>query len=115
MSKSAQRKIFFVTRGAQRVQKKRQMTLRGAVTHIYVKKQDFKSGGHEAGRLPDHKVVLRGAKKLYRRSEPQKLKEKTPNALQKAVTRVRQSEFKKVYKDLKGKFKELGSNVMNSS
>ena len=88
--KTAEQKTFFMTRGERRARRKRDMTLRAAVTRRYVKNKDFKTGRCKAGRPPDRKVEPRGAKKSYRR-EPQEVRKKTPKALQKAVRRVLQS------------------------
>ena len=112
--KTAEQKTFFMTRGERRAQRKRDMTLRAAATRRYVKNKDFKTGRCKAGRPPDCKVGPRGAKKSFRRREPQELK-KTPKALQKAVRRVLQSQYEKVYKDLRGKFKKVRSLVKKSS
>ena len=110
--KTAKQKIFFV---AQRVRREeRKTTLQAAATRRYVKKHKFKTGRCKAGRPPDRKVGPRGAKKSFRRREPQEVK-KTPKALQKAVRRVLQSQYEKVYKDLRGKFKKLRSSVKKSS
>ena len=102
--KSAKRKIFFMTRGARIEKKKRETTPQAAARRVR-KNKDFKTGRCTAGRPPDLKVGPRGAKKSFRRREPQELK-KTPKALQKAVRRVLQSQYEKVYKDLRGKFKK---------
>ena len=112
--KTAEQKTFFMTRGERRARRKRDMTLRAAATRRYVKNKDFKTGRCKAGRPPDRKVEPRGAKKSYRR-EAQEVRKKTPKALQKAVRRARRCEYKKVYKDLKGKFKKLKSSVKKSS
>ena len=90
------------------------MTLQGAATQRHAKVRDFKIGWRTAGRPPDRKVEPRGAKKSFRRREPQEVK-KTPKALQKAVRKVLQSQYEKVYKDLRGKFKKLRSFVKKSS
>ena len=111
--KSAKRKIFFMTRGARIEKKKRETTPQAAVRRVR-KNKDFKTGRCTAGRPPDLKVGPRGAKKSFRRREPQELK-KTPKALQKAVRRVLQSQYEKVYKDLRGKFKKVRSLVKKSS
>ena len=112
--KTAEQKTFFMTRGECRARRKRDMTLRAAATRRYVKKHMFKTGRRKAGRPPDRKVGPRGAKKSFRRREPQEVK-KTPKALQKAVRRVLQSQYEKVYKDLRGKFKKVRSLVKKSS
>ena len=112
--KTAEQKTFFMTRGERRAGRKRDMTLRTTATRRYVKNKDFKTGRCKAGRPPDRNVEPRGAKKSYRR-EPQEVRKKTPKALQKAVRRARRCEYKKVYKDLKGKFKKLRSSVKKSS
>ena len=112
--KTAEQKTFFMTRGERRARRKRDMTLRAAATRRYVKNKDFKTGRCKAGRPPDRKVEPRGAKKSYRR-EPQEVRKKTPKALQKAVRRVLQSQYEKVYKDLRGKFKKVRSLVKKSS
>ena len=110
--KTAKQKIFFV---AQRVRREeRKTTLQAAATRRYVKKHKFKTGRCKAGRPPDRKVGPRGAKKSFRRREPQEVK-KTPKALQKAVRRVLQGQYAKVYKDLRGKFKKGRSLVKKSS
>ena len=111
--KSAKRKIFFMMRGARRGKKKRETTLQAASRRVR-KNKDFKTGRCKAGRPPDSKVEPRGAKKLFRRRKPQEVK-KTPKALQKAVRRVLQSQYEKVYKDLRGKFKKVRSLVKKSS
>ena len=110
--KTAKQKIFFVAQGAHREERK--TTLQAAAPRRYVKNKDFKTGRCKAGRPPDRKVEPRGAKKSYRR-EAQEVRKKTPKALQKAVRRARRCEYKKVYKDLKGKFKKLKSSVKKSS
>ena len=110
--KTAKQKTFFVAQGARR--KERKTTLQAAATRRYVKKHKFMTGRCKAGRPPDRIVGLRGAKKSFRRREPQELK-KTPKALQKAVRRVLQSQYEKVYKDLRGKFKKVRSLVKKSS
>ena len=102
--KTAKQKTFFVAQGARREERK--TTLQAAATRRYVKKHMFKTGRCKAGRPPDRKVEPQGAKKSFRRREPQEVK-KTPKALQKAVRRARRCEYEKVYKDLKGKFKKL--------
>ena len=112
--KSAKRKIFFMTRGARIEKKKRKTTLQAAATRRYVKSHEFKTGRGKAGRPPDRKVEPRGAKISFRRREPQEVK-KTPKALQKAVRQVLQSQYAKVYKDLRGKFKKVRSLVKKSS
>ena len=112
--KSAKRKIFFMMRGERRARRKRDTTLRAAATRRYVKNKDLKTGRCKAGRPPDRKVEPRGAKKSFRRREPQEVK-KTPKALQKAVRRVLQGQYAKVYKDLRGKFKKVRSLVKKSS
>ena len=111
--KSAKRKIFFMTRGARIEKRKRETTPQAAVRRVR-KKKDFKTGRRKAGRPPDRKVEPRGAKKSYRR-EPQEVRKKTPKALQKAVRRVLQSQYEKVYKDLRGRFKKVRSLVKKSS
>ena len=111
--KSAKRKIFFMTRGARIEKKKRETTPQAAARKVQ-KNKDFKTGWCTAGRPPDRKVEPRGAKKSFRRCEPQEVK-KTPKALQKAVRRVLQSQYEKVYKDLRGKFKKVRSLVKKSS
>ena len=110
--KTAKQKTFFVAQGARREERK--TTLQAAATRRYVKKHKFKTGRRKAGRPPDRKIELRGAKKSFRRREPQEVK-KTPKALQKAVRRVLQSQYEKVYKDLRGKFKKVRSLVKKSS
>ena len=111
--KSAKRKIFFMTRGARIEKKKRETTPQAAARRVR-KNKDFKTGRCTAGRPPDRKVEPRGAKKSFRRREPQEVK-KTPKALQKAVRKVFQGQYAKVYKDLKGKFKKVRSLVKKSS
>ena len=111
--KSAKRKVFFMTRGARIEKKKRETTPQAAARRVR-KNKDFKTGRCKAGRPPDRKVEPRGAKKSYRR-EAQEVRKKTPKALQKAVRRARRCEYKKVYKDLKGKFKKVRSLVKKSS
>ena len=111
--KSAKRKIFFMTRGARIGKKKRETTLQAASRRVR-KNKDFKTGRCKAGRPPDRKVGPRGAKKSFRRREPQ-VRKKTPKALQKEVRRVLQSQYAKVYKDLRGKFKKVRSLVKKSS
>ena len=111
--KSAKRKIFFVMQGVRIRKKKRETTLRAAARRVQENK-DFKTGRCKAGRPPDRKVGPRGAKKSFRRRKPQEVK-KTPKALQKAARRVLQSQYEKVYKDLKGKFKKVRSLVKKSS
>ena len=110
--KTAKQKTFFVAQGARREERK--TTLQAAATRRYVKKHKFKTGRRKAGRPPDREVEPRGAKKSFRRREPQEVK-KTPKALQKAVRKVLQSQYAKVYKDLRGKFKKLRSSVKKSS
>ena len=110
--KTAKQKTFFVAQRARREERK--TTLQAAAIRIYVKKHKFKTGRCKAGRPPDRKVEPRGAKKSYRR-EPQEVRKKTPKALQKAVRRARRCEYKKVYKDLRGKFKKVRSLVKKSS
>ena len=88
--KTAKQKIFFVAQGARREERK--TTLQAVATRRYVKNKDFKTGRCKAGRPPDRKVGPRGAKKSFRRREPQEVK-KTPKALQKAVRRVLQSQY----------------------
>ena len=110
--KTAKQKIFFVAQRARREERK--TTLQAAATRRYVKKHKFKTGRRKAGRPPDRKVGPRGAKKSFRRHEPQEVK-KTSKALQKAVRRARRCEYEKVYKDLKGKFKKGRSLVKKSS
>ena len=110
--KTAKQKIFFVAQGARREEGK--TTLQAAATRRYVKKHKFKTGRRKAGRPPDRKVEPRGAKKSFRRREPQ-VRKKTPKALQKEVRRVLQSQYAKVYKDLRGKFKKVRSLVKKSS
>ena len=112
--KTAEQRTFFMTRGERRARRKRDTTLRAAATRRYVKNEDFKTGRRKAGRPPDRKVEPRGAKKSFRRREPQEVK-KNPKALQKAVRRARRCEYEKVYKDLKGKFKKVRSLVKKSS
>ena len=111
--KSAKGKIFFMTRGA-RIGKKKRDTTPQAAARRERKNKDFKTGRCKAGRPPDRKVEPRGAKKSFRRRELQEVK-KTPKALQKAVRRVLQSQYEKVYKDLRGKFKKVRSLVKKSS
>ena len=106
--KTTKQKIFFVAQQACRDERK--TTLLAAATRRYVKKQEFKTGRCKAGRPPDRKVGPRGAKKSFRRREPQEVK-KNPKALQKAVRRVLQSQYAKVYKDLRGRFKKVRSLV----
>ena len=79
-----------------------------------MKNKDLKTGRCKAGRPPDRKVGPRGAKKSFRRCELQEVK-KTPKALQRAVRRVLQSQYVKVYEDLRGKFKIVRSLVKKSS
>ena len=110
--KTAKQKIFYVAQGVRREERK--TTLQAAATRRYVKKHKFKTGRRKAGRPPDRKVEPRGAKKSFRRRELQEVK-KTPKALQKAVRRVLQSQYEKVYKDLRGKFKKVRSLVKKSS
>ena len=110
--KTAKQKTFFVAQGACREERK--TTLQAAATRRYVKKHKFKTGRRKAGRPPDRKVEPRGAKKSFRRREPQEVK-KTPETLQKAVRRVLKGQYEKVYKDLKGKFKKVRSSVKKSS
>ena len=110
--KTAKQKTFFVAQRARREERK--TTLQAAAIRIYVKKHKFKTGRRKAGRPPDCKVGPRGAKKSFRRHEPQEVK-KTSKALQKAVRRARRCEYEKVYKDLKGKFKKVRSIVKKSS
>ena len=110
--KTAKQKIFYVAQGVRREERK--TTLQAAATRRYVKKHKFKIGRRKAGRPPDRKVEPRGAKKSFRRRELQEVK-KTPKALQKAVRRVLQSQYEKVYKDLRGKFKKVRSLVKKSS
>ena len=112
--KTAEQKTFFMTRGVRRARRKRDTTLRAAATRRYVKNKDFKTGRCKAGRVPDRKVGPWGAKKSFRRRELQRVK-KTPKALQKAVRKVLQSQYTKVYKDLRGKFKKVRSLVKKSS
>ena len=81
--KSAKRKIFFMTRGA-RIEKKKSETTPQAAARRVRKNKDFKTGRCTAGRPPDRTVGLRGAKKLFRRREPQEVK-KTPKALQRQL------------------------------
>ena len=110
--KTAKQKTFFIAQGARREERK--TTLQAAATRRYVKKHKFKTGRRKAGRPPDRKVEPRGAKKSFRRREPQ-VRKKTPKALQKEVRRVLQSQYAKVYKDLRGKFKKVRSLVKKSS
>ena len=112
--KTAEQRTFFMTRGERKARRKRDTTLQTAATRRNVKKHKFKTGRRKAGRPPDRKVGLRGAKKSFRRREPQEVK-KNPKALQKAVRRVLQSQYEKVYKDLRGKFKKVRSLVKKSS
>ena len=107
------KKTFFMTRGAHIGKKKRETILQAAARRVR-KNKDFKTGRCKAGRPPDRKVGPRGAKKSFRRREPQEVK-KNPKALQKAVRKVLQSQYEKVYKDLRGKFKKLRSSVKKSS